>query len=92
MKLKKLNCPLTYLAWIIKYLSNRTLKIDYGSVESAMINVEWGASQGSYLGPVMYMICHHDLHQYFENSAYVHAYVDDIATAYVPSMHLKFKF
>ena len=92
LKLKKLNCPSAYLAWITNYFSNLTLKIDYDGVKSALINIEREAPQGSCLGPVMYVICHHDLHQCFENPAYVYAYVDDIAIAYVPSIHLKFKF
>ncbi|CAF4804099.1 unnamed protein product, partial [Rotaria sp. Silwood1] len=73
------------------YFSNRTLKIDYGEVVSTLINVERGAPQGSCLGPVMYVIIHHDLQQCFRDPTYVHAYVDDIAIAYVLSIHLKYK-
>jgi hypothetical protein len=92
LKLNKLNCPSSYLAWITNYFVNRTLKIDYGGIKSALVNVERGAPQGSCLGPVMYVICHHDLHQCFNTPANVHAYVDDIAIVYVPSMYLEYKF
>jgi hypothetical protein len=92
LKLKKLNCPAAYLAWIANYFSNRSLKIDYDGVESALINVERGAPQGSCLGPVMYVISHYDIPQCFEDPTYVHAYVDDIAIAYVPSIYLIPKF
>ncbi|CAF3851520.1 unnamed protein product [Rotaria sordida] len=69
-----------------------TSRINYGGVEPVLVNVERGAPQGSCLGPVLYVISHYDLPQYFENPGYVHAYVDDIAIAYVPSIHLKSKF
>ncbi|CAF3137196.1 unnamed protein product, partial [Rotaria sp. Silwood2] len=92
LKLKRLDCSSSYLVWLANYFSNRSLKIDYGGVVSTLINVERGAPQGSCLGPVMYVISHHDLPQCFENPAYVHAYVDDIAIAYVPSIYLKPKF
>ncbi|CAF4534831.1 unnamed protein product, partial [Rotaria sp. Silwood2] len=59
--------------------------------KSVLINVERGAPQGSCLGPVMYVISHHDLPQLFANPMNVHAYVDDIAIVYAPSMNLKFK-
>ncbi|CAF2519912.1 unnamed protein product [Rotaria sp. Silwood2] len=89
--LKRLDCSSSYLVWLANYFSNRTLKIDYGGVVSTLINVERGAHQGSCLGPVMYVISHHDLPQCFRDPTHVHAYVDDIAIAYVPSIHLKYK-
>ena len=92
IKLSRLNCPSAYLVWIAKYFINRTLKIDYGGIKSRSINVERGAPQGSCLGPAMYMISHHDLPLCFGDPNYVHAYVDDIAIIYLPSIHLKFKF
>ncbi len=92
LKLRNLDCPTSYLLWLANYFSNRTLKIDYGGIESSTINVERGAPQGSCLGPVMYVICHYDLPQHFRDPTRVHAYVDDIAIAYVPSIHLKHKF
>ncbi|CAF1587707.1 unnamed protein product [Rotaria magnacalcarata] len=90
LKLYRLNCPASYLVWIAHYFSDRTLKIDYGGVESALVNVERGAPQGSCLGPVMYVIARHDIPQCFEHPTQVHAYVDDIALVYIPSIHLKF--
>ncbi|CAF4072693.1 unnamed protein product, partial [Rotaria magnacalcarata] len=77
LKLNKFDCPPAYLVWI--------------SVESVSINAKRGASQGSCLGPVMYVVCHYDLPQMFPNSSNVHAYVDDISIVYIPSIHFKFK-
>lgn len=91
LKLNRLNCPPVYLVWITKYFSNRALKIDYGGVVSAVIKVERGAPQGSCLGPIMYTINHHDLPQLFNDPNHVHAYVDDIALIYPPSIYLKCK-
>jgi hypothetical protein len=92
LKLKRLDCPTSYLVWLANYFSNRTLRIDYGGVESTTVNVERGAPQGSCLGPVIYIMCHYDLPQCFRDPTHVHAYVDDIAIAYVPSIHLNRKF
>ena len=91
MKLNRLSCPPAYLAWLASYFSNRTLKIDYNGIESDIVKVERGAPQGSCLGPVMYVVGHHDLPQCFETPDYAHAYVDDIAIAYTPSIYLKHK-
>ena len=91
VKLKRLNCPSLYLSWLANYFSNRILKIDYGDVVSSAVHVERGAPQGSCLGPVMYVICHYDLPLCFSDPTHVHAYVDDIAIAYAPSIYLKRK-
>ncbi|CAF2053604.1 unnamed protein product [Rotaria magnacalcarata] len=91
LKLNKLDCPPAYLVWMVNYFTSRSLKIDYGGIESVTINVNWGAPQGSCLGPVMYVVCHYDLLQLFANPVNVHAYVDDIAIVYIPSIHLKCK-
>jgi len=40
LKLNRLNCPSTYLVWIANYFTNRTLKIDYGGIESELIKLE----------------------------------------------------
>ncbi|CAF4801270.1 unnamed protein product, partial [Rotaria magnacalcarata] len=92
LKLNRLNCPPVYLAWIVNYFVNRTLKIEYNNSQSTPINVRRGAPQGSCLGPIIYIISHHDLPLVFENPSHVHAYVDDIAIVYIPSLHLKYKF
>jgi hypothetical protein len=92
LKLNRLDCPSAYLAWIVNYFTDRTLKIDYGGEESALIKVQRGAPQGSCLGPIMYVISHHDLPLCFEIPSQIHAYVDDIAIVYIPSIHLKCKY
>ena len=91
MKLNRLNCPPAYLAWLASYFSNRTLRIDYNGMKSDLVRVERGAPQGSCLGPVMHVVGHHDLPQCFETPDYAHAYVDDIAMAYSPSIHMRHK-
>lgn len=89
LKLKKLDCPTAYLLWLTNYFTGRTLKIDHGGTESLSINVHRGAPQGSCIGPIMYVIAHHDLLQCLQDPTHAHAYIDDIAIAYVPSIHLK---
>jgi hypothetical protein len=92
LKLNRLNCPSAYLIWIANYFTDRTLKIDYDGIVSDSIMVARGAPQGSCLGPEMYVVMHHDLPDCFANPRNVHAYVDDIAIVYTPSIYLKFKF
>ena len=91
VKLSRLGCPSAYLAWIVKYFTERTLRIEYGNLESAAIHVKRGAPQGSCLGPVMYITAHHDLPLLFSSPSEVHAYVDDFAILYTPSIHLNRK-
>jgi hypothetical protein len=88
LKLKKLDCPAPFLIWLVKYFTNRSLVLDYGGVQSNPIRIERGAPQGSCLGPVVYITSHHDLPDVFSNPNDVHAYVDDIAIVYTPSIHL----
>ena len=79
-----------YLIWITRYFTNRTLRIDYDGNKSRLIHVKRGAPQGSCMGPIMYIIGHNDLPQIFEDPTHVHAYVDDIAIMYLPSIYLRF--
>ena len=90
-KLRNLDCPSSYLIWPANYFSNRTMKIDYNGLKSTPVNVERGAPQESCLGPVMYVICHYDLPLIFQDLTPVHAYVDDIAIAYPPSIYLNYR-
>jgi hypothetical protein len=52
-----------------------------------LVNVERRAPQGSCLGLVMHVICRYDLPEHFRDPTHFHAYVDDIAIVYVPSIH-----
>ena len=91
LKLSRLSCPSAYLSWLVNYFTNRTLRIDYAGLTSSLIQVKRGAPQGSCLGPVMYVTAHHDLPQIFRNPDEVHAFADDIAILYTPSIFLKHK-
>ena len=91
LKLNRLDCTYPYMAWIVNYFSDRPLMIDYGGLTSAAVQVKRGAPQGSYLGPVMYIVAHHGLPSIFNNPEEVHAYVDDFAIWYTPSIHLNHK-
>jgi hypothetical protein len=91
VKLKRLDCPSAYLLWLVNYFTERTLKIEYGSLKSALTHDKRGAPRGSCLGPVMYITAQRDLPQLFSNSSEVHAYVDDVTILYTPSIHLNRK-
>ena len=75
----------------MKYFTNLSLVLDYGGVQSNPILIERGAPPGSCRGPVVYITSHHDLPYVFTNPNDVHAYVDDYAVVYPPSIHLPYK-
>jgi len=62
--------------------------IDYDGHFSSRINICRGAPQGSVFRPMAYIIAHCDLPQIFERSEKIHLYVDDLAIAHSPSIHL----
>ena len=44
------------LSWLDSYLHPRNFKVNVSSAYSQPINVEYSMLQGSYLGPVMYLV------------------------------------
>jgi hypothetical protein len=91
LKLSRLDCSPAYLIWIVRYFTERKLKVEYEGILTEEVAVERGAPQGSCLGPVAYITNHHDLPQIFSNPSEVHAYVDDVAIVYTPAMQLNHK-
>ena len=91
LKLSRLDCPYLYMVWIVNYFSDRSLMIDYGGLISADVQMKRGASRGSCLGAVMYIVAHHDLPLLFNNLEEVHAHVDDVAILYTLLIHLNHK-
>ncbi len=44
------------LAWLKSYLSERTQRVSYTNTTSKFTNVNYGAPQGSILGPLFFLI------------------------------------
>ena len=58
------------------YLKDRNFRVKVGMSHSKKIEIEQGIPQGSYLGPILYLIYVNDIHKCFENSEYF-IYADD---------------
>jgi hypothetical protein len=87
LKLKRLNCPFSYLIWIKNYFTDRSMFIDVNGQLSDEISVKRGAPQGSVFGAIAYIVAHHDLHQVFQNPENNHLYVDDLGSVFIPSLY-----
>ncbi|CAF1272528.1 unnamed protein product [Adineta steineri] len=91
LKLKRLNCPFSYLIWIKNYFTDRSMFIDLNGQISEEISVKRGAPQGSVFGAIAYIVAHHDLQQVFQNPENNHLYVDDLGSVYIPSLYEEYK-
>ena len=62
--------------------------INYDGHFTSEIKICRGAPQGSVFGPMAYIIAHYDLPQIFGRPENVHLYIDDLAIACMPSIHV----
>ena len=83
-------------AWFESYLNNRTLRVKCGinstgkQEYSTNLSVEYGAPQGSCLGPLLFLIYCNDLHLHLELTSCI-LFADD-TTLYVTHKNLKYLF
>ena len=89
LKLQNLGCPFQFLLWLANYFKHRSIRIKYEEVISPIIEVSRGTTQVSVLGPILYVICHHDLPTIFQTPVNVHAYVDDICALCCHILYLR---
>ena len=72
------------LAWFRSYLCNRKQFFRVNGVSSKIEGIDVGVPQGSYLGPLLFLIYINDLPQAVQNSA-VSIYADDTSLCYQSS-------
>jgi hypothetical protein len=85
LKLFKLQCPMHLIAWLRHYLRGRTAYIDIKNSSSPLFNLSKGVPQGSCIGPVLFIIYHHDLLEALSSIHWKHLFADDLAIVFAPS-------
>ena len=69
------------LAWLRSYLSNRKQFSRFNGVDSSIGDINIGVPQGSYLGPLFFLVYINDLPQSVQRST-VSMYADDTSLCY----------
>jgi hypothetical protein len=85
LKLNKLEFPTHLIAWLRHYLRGRKAYIDIKNTSSSMFNLLKGVPQGSCIGPVLFVIYHHDILEALSTIHWKHLFADDLAIIFSPS-------
>ncbi|CAF4808590.1 unnamed protein product, partial [Rotaria magnacalcarata] len=88
LKLSNLQCPLYLIAWFRHYLRGRKAYINIKSTSSTMFNLSKGVPQGSCIGPVLFIIYHHDILEALSTIHWKHLFADDLAVLFSPSPYM----
>ena len=88
IKLTRLNCPMNLIAWLRQYLRDRKAFIDIKSSKSTVFNLAKGVPQGSVIGPVLFIVYHHDLLESLSTIHWKHLFADDLAIIFSPDSSL----
>jgi hypothetical protein len=88
LKLTKLNCPMYLISWLQHYLWNRKAFINIKSSQSMVFNLAKGVPQGSVVGPVLFIVYHHDLIESLATFQWKHLFADDLSIIFYPDSSL----
>ena len=61
------------IAWFKSYLSNQLLRVNLGNCYSDSSNITCGVPQGSFLGPLLFLICVNDMAQTVKSNLFLYA-------------------
>jgi hypothetical protein len=76
------------IAWLRHYLRNRMAFIDIKSSQSTMFMLGKGVPQGSVVGPVLFILYHHDLLESLATIHWKHLFADDLSILFSPDSSL----
>lgn len=79
-KLAQLHCPRELVKWVAMYLKDRSCYIEIEGEQSDLFSVSRGVPQGSCLGPLLFLLYHHDLPARLPTSNKSHLYADDLCS------------
>jgi hypothetical protein len=79
LKLHRLNCPVYLMAWLRYYLSGRSAYISMNGSTSSIFSLFKGVPQGSCIGPVIFVVYHHDILNSMSMLHWKHLFADDLA-------------
>ena len=65
------------LAWIRSFLTNRKQRVTVGEATSEWKDVTSGITQGSVLGPILFVLCINGMPESIENNSTVKMFADD---------------
>jgi len=82
-KLMEFNLPDTIVQWMCSFLRHRRQRVKIGSVTSDWVEMDAGMPQGSYLGPLTFIM----LVDKLQTSCLIHKFVDDttLCASYTPT-------
>ena len=78
LKLKHVGIDGKLLAWISSFLENRSQSIKVGGYYSSVSSVLSGVSQGSVLGPLLFLLFINDITKLFGPGVHIKLFADDV--------------
>lgn len=87
LKLHRLECPKYLMAWLWYYLAGRSAYVTINGAISGTFRLFKGVPQGSCVGPVVFIVYHHDILNSISLLHWKHLFADDLSILISPSVN-----